>query len=64
MARAYLPLPCKCALEVWETSGARTKDRLNELVEHYVKAYAMTEMLPDLQKQTQDCVPIWQWADA
>lgn len=64
MARAYLPQPCKCALEVWETSGARTRNRLNELVEHFVKQYSMTEMLPELQKQTAACVPDWKWAEA
>ena len=64
MPRVTLPTPCKCALEVWETSGARTKARLNELVEHYVKTYAMTDILPALQEQTAACVPDWMWAEA
>ena len=64
MDRAYLPLPCKCALEVWESSGARTPERLNELVDHYAGHYAMSDQVPALQEQTKACVPAWKWATA
>lgn len=61
MVRANLPHPCKCALEVWESSGARTPERLNGLVEHFATQYAMADQLPVLQEQTNACVPAWKW---
>lgn len=64
VARAFLPLACKCALEVWESSGARTPERLNELVAHYASQYALTDQVLTLQEKTKACVPNWKWEAA
>ena len=42
MPRA-LPLPVRCALEWFATSGERTRERLMGLVEHYLTTYGLQQ---------------------
>lgn len=37
----YLPLPLRCAVEVFLASGDRTKPRLLELIDHFLAAYGL-----------------------
>lgn len=42
-------MPVRLAIEYLMASGARTGARLDSLVEHYAKAYGMTQRLAELQ---------------
>lgn len=62
MAAAHLPLCCRCAIEYWESSGERTRARLNGLVEHYATVYGEKDLVP-LQEQAAAAVPAWKFTD-
>lgn len=40
---ANMPLPARCALEIFGSSGDRTKARLQDLLDHFFRVYAMSD---------------------
>lgn len=41
VALANMPLPARCALEMFSLYGERTKARLKGLLDHYFRVYGM-----------------------
>lgn len=44
-----MAMPVRLAIEWLSNSGPRTAARLDGLVEHFAKVYALSDMLADLQ---------------
>jgi hypothetical protein len=55
--------PALLALEVWRASGARTKDRLLDLVEHWCNTLAEQDYITHHEQSALDAVRPWEWPE-
>jgi hypothetical protein len=54
-----LPLPCRRAIQQWESRGVRTLDRLEDLVAKCASEAGQEDQTVELQRITRKNVPNW-----
>ncbi|MBK4735983.1 hypothetical protein [Noviherbaspirillum pedocola] len=59
MSTVNLPLPCRRAIQQWECRGARTLDRLEDLVAQCASEAGQENQTLELQRLTRKSVPNW-----
>lgn len=53
--------PAQLAIEYFKASGAKTRERLNDLVEHFATSYGRLKELETLQEQAAKAIPAYMW---